>query len=213
MWYDWMVGGWGGRNGKDGSNATAPVFGVGLAVQPLEGQERLSPVLTTGHSIRADSGGPGKYRGGCGVEKGGVLTDAEATVMSYMCDRALEREPEAVLEDVVEGYVTVGRALRDYGVAVRELDPDLARYELDLEQTGRERERIRRERPGWLAEDPERTAACYRAGELDVYDLVRQYGVILDWGTGELLPNTTRVFREMLQRRALAHWEHSNEPA
>ena len=20
MWYDWMVGGWGGRNGKDGSN-------------------------------------------------------------------------------------------------------------------------------------------------------------------------------------------------
>ncbi len=43
MWYDWMVGGWGGRNGKDGSNCTAPIFGVGLAVQPLEGQERLSP--------------------------------------------------------------------------------------------------------------------------------------------------------------------------
>ncbi len=38
MWYDWMVGGWGGRNGKDGSNATAPIFGVGLAVQPLEGR-------------------------------------------------------------------------------------------------------------------------------------------------------------------------------
>src|ERR687885_290270 len=31
MWYDWMAGGWGGRNGKDGSNATSPVFGVGLA--------------------------------------------------------------------------------------------------------------------------------------------------------------------------------------
>ena len=41
MWYDWMVGGWGGRNGRDGSNCTSPVFGVGLAVQPLEGQERL----------------------------------------------------------------------------------------------------------------------------------------------------------------------------
>ena len=59
MWYDWMVGGWGGRNGKDGSNATAPIFGVGLAVQPLEGQERLSPVLTTEHAIVTDSGGPG----------------------------------------------------------------------------------------------------------------------------------------------------------
>ena len=43
MWYDWMAGGWGGRNGKDGANATSPVFGVGLAVQPLEGQERLTP--------------------------------------------------------------------------------------------------------------------------------------------------------------------------
>jgi N-methylhydantoinase B len=61
MWYDWMVGGWGGRNGKDGSNCTAPLFGVGLAVQPLEGQERLSPVVTTGHEIVTDSGGPGRY--------------------------------------------------------------------------------------------------------------------------------------------------------
>ena len=47
MWYDWMAGGWGGRASKDGSSATAPVFGPGLAVQPVEGQERLSPVLTT----------------------------------------------------------------------------------------------------------------------------------------------------------------------
>ena len=70
MWYDWMVGGWGGRNGRDGSNCTAPIFGVGLAVQPLEGQERLSPVVTTQHTIRTDSGGPGKYRGGCGGREG-----------------------------------------------------------------------------------------------------------------------------------------------
>ena len=37
-------------------------------------------------------------------------------------------------------------------------------------------------------------------------DLVRQYGVILDWGTGELLPRTTEQFRAMLQRRAAEHW-------
>ena len=88
MWYDWMAGGWGGRNGKDGSNATSPVFGVGLAVQPLEGQERLCPVLTTEHQLVPDSGGPGTFRGGLGVQKGGVLTHAEGTVMSYCCDRA-----------------------------------------------------------------------------------------------------------------------------
>ena len=68
MWYDWMAGGWGGRNGRDGANATSPIFGVGLAVQPVEGQERLSPVVTSGHEIKTDSGGPGRFRGGCGVE-------------------------------------------------------------------------------------------------------------------------------------------------
>src|SRR3989442_1260621 len=206
MWYDWMVGGWGGRNGKDGSNATAPIFGVGLAVQPLEAQERLCPVLTTGHQILTDSSGPGRFRGGCGVEKGAHLREAENTVMSYMCDRArsitwgiegglpsmphgvwlnrgtdrerflgavfsgvpvrsgdvftrpsaggggfgdpLERDSQAVLEDVVDGYVTLERARKDYGVVVREVDAELADYELDAAETQRERERQRAERLG-----------------------------------------------------------------
>jgi N-methylhydantoinase B len=265
MWYDWMVGGWGGRNGKDGSNATAPIFGVGLAVQPLEGQERLCPVLTTGHQIRTDSGGPGRFRGGCGVEKGATLTDAEGTVMSYLCDRArsiawgvtgglpsvphgvwlnpgrsderwlgavfsnvaivpgdtftrpsagggglgdpLERPIEEVLEDVVEGYVSVERARKDYGVVVRELDPDMCEYEVDGDATADERAAIHRDRLGWIEEDPAQVADRYRAGELDVLDLVRHYGVILDWGTGELLPKTTETFRAMLRRRAVAYWD------
>ena len=91
MWYDWMAGGWGGRNGRDGQDCTSPVFGVGLAVQPFEGQERLTPVLTSQHEIIPDSGGPGKHRGGCGVRKGGTLTQVEAAVMSYCCDRARSR--------------------------------------------------------------------------------------------------------------------------
>ena len=102
MWYDWMVGGWGGRNGKDGSTATAPVFGVGLMIQPLEGQERLTPVVTTHHAILRDSGGPGKYRGGCGVVKGGILTQNERSVMSYCCDR--ERSVTFGIEGGLPGY-------------------------------------------------------------------------------------------------------------
>jgi N-methylhydantoinase B len=263
MWYDWMVGGWGGRNGKDGSNATAPIFGVGLAVQPLEAQERLCPVLTTGHEIRTDSGGPGRFRGGCGVEKGALLREAENTVMSYMCDRArsitwgiegglpsiphglwltrdgertflgavfsnvpvfsgdvftrpsaggggfgdpLERDPQKVKEDVADGYVSVGRALKDYGVAVREVDAELAEYEVDEQATAAERERIRAGRAGWLEEDAESVAARYVEGELDVLDVVRRHGVILDWGTGELFPQTTRQYRAMLRRRMVPHW-------
>ena len=264
MWYDWMVGGWGGRNGRDGSNGTAPIFGVGLAVQPLEGQERLCPVLTSGHEFVTDSGGPGKHRGGVGVEKGGTLTEAENTVMSYLCDRArsitwgiegglpsiphgvwlnqgtdgerflgavfadvsirsgddftrpsaggggfgdpLERDPEAVKEDVADGYVSIERSLKDYGVVVREVDAELSEYEVDREATERERARIRVERWEWLEEDPEDVAERFRSGELDTLDVIRQYAVILDWGTGELLPKTTETFRAMLRRRAAAHW-------
>ncbi len=264
MWYDWMVGGWGGRNGKDGSNATAPVFGVGLAVQPLEGQERLSPVLTTGHAIVVDSGGPGRSRGGCGVEKGGTLTECDRTVMSYCCDRArsvtwgingglpsiphgvwlnkgredqaflgavfsnvavdsgdsftrpsaggggfgdpLERDAGLVCEDVIDGYVSVERARKDYGVVVHETDAVLSLHAVDVAETERERERIRSERLAWLEADAEDVARRYRAGELDVMDLVRQFGVIVDWGSGELFPRTTETFRAMLRRRAAAHW-------
>jgi N-methylhydantoinase B len=264
MWYDWMVGGWGARNGKDGSNCTAPVFGVGLAVQPLEGQERLSPVVTTGHEIVTDSGGPGRHRGGCGVEKGGRLTQATGTVMSYCCDRArsitwgldgglpsnphgvwlnrgtgderflgavfsnvpvgegdvftrpsagggglgdpLTRDPVAVREDVADGYVSLERARTDYGVVLHVVDAGVDAYEVDEAETAAERARIAAERTGWLEEDAEAVAARYRAGELGVLDLIRRYGVIVDWGDGTLFPRTTETFRAMLRRRSAAHW-------
>lgn len=264
MWYDWMAGGWGGRNGKDGSNATSPVFGVGLAVQPVEGQERLCPVLTTSHEILPDSAGPGRYRGGCGVIKGGRLTSVENAVISYCCDRArsvtwgingglpsiphgvwltqsdeperflgamfsnrsvydgdtfwrpsaggggfgdpLLRDPQAVCEDVADGYVSLDRARKDYGVVIEEIDAELAEYAVDAAATERERAHIGAERAGWLQVDPVEIASRYRAKEVDMLDAVRRYGVILDWGTGELLPKSTSQFRAMLQRRTAAHW-------
>lgn len=264
MWYDWMVGGWGGRNGFDGFNAKGPVFGAQYGCQPFEGQERLAPVLTTGHELVQDSAGPGTWRGGLGAEKGGTLYAAERTVMSYCCDRErsvtwglwgglpslphgvwlnrgkenerylgsifsavpvetgdtftrpsaggggvgdpLLRDVDLVLEDVIDEYVSIERARKDYGVVVRCLDADLASYEVDDEATVAERARIRAEREGWLDVDAEEVAAGYRAGEIDQLDCVRQYGVILDWGDGTLLPDTTVTFREMVHRRATQFW-------
>ena len=264
MWYDWMVGGWGGRNGKDGANCTSPLFGVGLAVQPFEGQERLTPVVTSRHEIVTDSGGPGRFRGGCGVEKGGTLTQSDNAVMSYCCDRArsvawgiagglpstphgvwmnkgtdretflgavfsnvpvvegdsftrpsaggggygdpLDRPAEEVLEDVIDQYVSVERAAIDYGVVISVIDADLDQYEFDAAATEAKRQEIRAARNGWLTSDPEQIAERYRSGELSAMDLVRQYGVIVDWGTGELFPETTRQFRELLQKRSAEYW-------
>lgn len=265
MWYDWMAGGWGGRASKDGSSATAPVFGPGLAVQPIEGQERLSPVLTTVHQIGTDSGGPGRFRGGLGIEKGGILVDATKTVVSYCCDRArsitwgiegglpsiphgvwmnkgttqekflgsnfsavplhsgdsfirpsaggggygdpLDRPFEEVLEDVIDEYVSLERAAKDYGVVIREIDRELDQYEIDEAASIQLRQQIRAERPGWLTADPAVVAEKYRAGEVDMLDVIRRHGVILDWGTGDLFPETTAEFRKSMEKRSSSHWD------
>ena len=265
MWYDWMVGGWGGRNGRDGPNCTSPVFGVGLAVQPLEGQERLTPVLTTEHQIIPDSGGPGRFRGGCGVRKGGTLTEPEGAghvlllrprALDHLGHRGrpavdparrladgatartsassartspnvdvgpgdvftrpsaggggfgdpLERDPDAVLEDVADGYVTIERARATTASWSRRSTPSWPSTRSTPTRPRRSASASAARGAGWLEEDPEQVAGRFRDGELDTMDSIRRHGVILDWGTGELLPRTTEQFRAMLKRRAADHW-------
>ncbi len=259
------MGGWGARNGHGGASAASPLFGAGFASQPLEGQERLNPVVTTHYRIVPDSGGPGEFRGGCGVEKGGRLTDSEASVMSYCCDRSrsitwgvsgglpstpqglwlnqdsdhehylgavfsnvelipgdtfsrpsaggggfgdpLKRKPRSVLEDVIDDYVTSERALKDYGVVVKLGSSASQDWTLDADGTQRARHFIRSNRRQWLQEDAEVVARRYRTRELGVLDLIRQYGVVVDWGTGELLPRTTAQTRVLLHKRAAEHWD------
>ncbi|MFB2550500.1 hydantoinase B/oxoprolinase family protein [Ensifer soli] len=87
MFYEWLPGGWGGRNGKDGADVTTACFGTGLMSQPNEGNERVNPTRTTEFQILRDSAGPGKWRGGVGLQKTSVLLEAESAVMSYICDR------------------------------------------------------------------------------------------------------------------------------
>ena len=87
MFYDWLPGGWGGRNGRDGCNVTTACFGTGLQSQPVEGQERVSPILTN------------RVPGPHGFARAGQMAwrrrraqdhhpgDADRTVISYICDR------------------------------------------------------------------------------------------------------------------------------
>jgi len=265
MFYDWLPGGWGGRATKDGCNVTTACFGTGLQTQPIEGQERLSPILANEFEIGCDSGGPGKFRGGAGVVKTSTLREAESTVLSYICDREraivwgikgglpsiphglwvkragsddkewlgtifsdvdiepgdmfsrptagggglgdpLERDPAAVMLDVEDDYVSIERAEKDYGVVLKVIDIDLAQYEVDAEATKAARREIAKARRGWLTEDPADVAERYRKGEIDNIDMVRRYAVIVDWGTGELMPKSTEQFRESTQMRTADHW-------
>lgn len=265
MWYDWMAGGHGGRIDRDGANTMSPVFGMGLSVQPCEGQERLTPVVTTNHEIITDSGGPGEYRGGCGIQKGGTLTNVHDSVMSVACDRSrsitwgimgglpsiphgnwlnpgtedeqflgaffsnvpvesgdsftrpsagggglgdpLKREPEAVLEDVIDDYVSIERAKKDYGVIIEEIDREIDEFKIDYEATDKERQYIRENRRQWLEEDPNTVFEKYINGELDLLDVIRRYGVIIDQDTNELLPKSTSQYRESMRNRTLEYWD------
>ena len=266
MWYDWMVGGWGGRNGRDGSNCTSPVFGVGLGRPAPRGpgapEPRRSPAATRSSPTQAARGASAAA---AAWRRAATLTQAERTVVSYCCDRARsitwgiegglpsiphgvwlnkgtddERFLGAIFSNVEieEGTSSPARppAAEGYGDPL-ERDPDAvlrgrhrrlrhdrpraqglrrrgparstrssSQYEVDAAATERERARIAAERKGWLEADPEEIARSYRDGELDVLDLVRQYAVIVDWGTGELLPNTTQQFRAMVERRAASKW-------
>ena len=265
MFYDWLPGGWGGRNGKDGSNVTTACFGTGLMSQPVEGQERANPILITKCEILKDSPGPGKWRGGAGVMKTSRMLQAEQTVISYISDREravvwgiegglpsmphgltlkrkgrtseerlgsifsdvpigegdvfsrptaggggfgdpLERDPRLVIEDIKDDYVSVERAAKDYGVVVQIVDAELCEYEVDKAATDALRTEIRAERIAKVRLDPEVVAQRYRGGEIDALDAIRQHAVILDWGSGVLLTESTRQFREVFERRSVAKW-------
>ena len=95
---------------------------------------------------------------------------------------SLKRDPQRVRDDVVDDYVSVERARKDYGVVLKVVDEDLAEYEIDEAATRAERRHIAANRKQWLEEDPEQIAARFRAGQIDMYDVIRQHGVICDWG-------------------------------
>ncbi|MEX0346335.1 MAG: hydantoinase B/oxoprolinase family protein [Rhizobiaceae bacterium] len=61
------AGGWGGRADGDGESALINLVNGGFRNIPAEVMETKFPVRLEEFSIRTDSGGPGRYRGGCGV--------------------------------------------------------------------------------------------------------------------------------------------------
>jgi N-methylhydantoinase B len=164
-----QVGGTGARPSKDGLNAVG--FPSGVAGVPAEVIESLSPVVLKRRELRADSGGPGTWRGGLGqltefarrgdsrwsvssiadrtvyaapgLQSGGsgalgeVIVDGKKLHAKALKDLdpsdivhvnlpggggygdPHKRDPEKVLSDVIEGYVTPEQAEKNYGVSVR----------------------------------------------------------------------------------------------
>jgi len=191
------AGGTGARPTKDGLDNTG--FPSGVAGVPAEVIEVQSPLVLRERSIRTDSGGPGRFRGGLGQTMRFSIRSREPWTIAALFDRlrfaprgfrgggdgakgdfilsdgthpdpkiqrtlgsdmgvtmqlpggggywpSSERDPEAVLQDVVDEKVSIEAAERDYGVVVRFTGrPDaIVRlpedYALDRDATARARE-------------------------------------------------------------------------
>ncbi len=191
--YVWFsCGGTGARPTKDGLHTTAFPFGV-MGV-PVEAIETVAPIVVRRREIAVDSGGPGRYRGGCGQwmevgvrtghpytlgamfdrtripaegyaggERGGYgrITVGDGTGSRELRDKSqvtvgadervtfqlpggggffdpFTRDPAAVIDDVLDGFVSAEAARELYGVAI-----DVASMRVDEAATAELRRRRR----------------------------------------------------------------------
>jgi N-methylhydantoinase B len=82
--YDVGLAGYGGRDGQDGVEALSPVMNCSNI--PVEVHETNNPVLVRRFELLADTGGAGRWRGGCGLRKDVELLNSTAT-LSLLGDR------------------------------------------------------------------------------------------------------------------------------
>ena len=91
--------GMGGTPQSDGLNATH--YPANVALTPLEIIEATTPFQVLKREIVCDSGGPGRYRGGCGIEVSMRLNGASPVAMKVLGDRM--RHPAKGLSGGLEG--------------------------------------------------------------------------------------------------------------
>ena len=191
-------GGWGGRPFEDGESGSVTICQGDVRNGTIEGLELKNPVLIEERSLRRDSGGAGKFRGGLGIDlrvrnfvegrwnlhrprridcpPWGLWGGKPAGTADYMLKLPgesefksmdasqhlvpadsevivrtgggggwgdpLDRDPERVLGDVIEGIVSAEKARSEYGVVL-----DTRAFAVDIagsDATSR-REKIRRQ--------------------------------------------------------------------
>jgi N-methylhydantoinase B len=81
-------GGWGGRPHEDGESASVSICQGDVRNAPVELQEIQYPMLIERFTLRQDSGGAGKHRGGLGVEL--VYRALQKASANVNCERTKE---------------------------------------------------------------------------------------------------------------------------
>jgi N-methylhydantoinase B len=116
-------------------DATLSVLGS-RGVEPVWGWE--GGLTALGSGLVHDAGGPdeseiGVMRSGIQAKKGALIRFWEGGGGGWQDPKS--RPPEWVLDDVIDGFVSIEAARELYGVAIRVVDEDAALYEVDTEET------------------------------------------------------------------------------
>ena len=190
--YDVIVGGWGGRFGRDGVEAMCPSFNVdGI---PVEVNEHSYPILIERYALIPESAGPGKWRGGHGIQKDIRFLGDEAQLMN-LGERhrigppgLLGGQPGQRAETVInpeaenEPIHSKGRyPLRNGDVVSQRLSGG-GGYGDPFER------------------DPELVSRDVTIGLLSAESARREYGVVVD-GAGEVDSEATKTERELVSNR------------
>jgi N-methylhydantoinase B len=188
--FTWFsAGGTGALKGQDGLSATA--FPSGIAGVPAEVIEALAPLVILKRELRADSGGPGTFRGGLGqtmeIE---VLTD-EPYMFAGLYERIKFAAPG--LHGGKEGCT--GRLLTSNGA---ELKPKIS--SLLPEDT-----RVTLEMPGGggfgppMKRNPTRVVNDVRNGYVSQKSARKDYGVVIDTRRWEVDEQATAQLRRQIK--------------
>jgi N-methylhydantoinase B len=175
------AGGWGGFEGGDGEDGLINNVNGGFKDYPVEIFEVKHPALIRRYGFRTDTGGPGRFRGGCGLF------------------RTFEVEPDARLYLWFERSVTPAWGLFGGRSAVGPdvvVNPDRAdeRHLLKVNalplEPGSVVELLTGGGGGFgdpLERDPERVQADVIDGYVSLEAAERDYGVVLDRETLEVI--------------------------
>jgi N-methylhydantoinase B len=89
IFYEYPSGGTGGSRSGDGNHAVRAFNeGENVSIQSAEVVETIYPLRILRNELRADSGGAGAHRGGCGLERH-VMIDTDGATLSVLSDRNL----------------------------------------------------------------------------------------------------------------------------
>jgi len=188
VFLEFLFGSWGGRPTKDGVDACSSSV-VNFSNNPVEIIESEYPLMIERYGYLPDTGGPGKFRGGLALERQYRFLEAEGTLQLRTDRRA---------------HVPYGLAGGRPGTPSRNvLNPGAEPRDLPAKctLTVRRGDVFRHELAGaggWgdpFERDPERVRRDVMEEKITAAYARREYGVVVDEGTGAILTEETARLR------------------